>query len=184
MNKSPSPKPKKSSVRHTRAIQRDQSKRPNIAPPDQQVQALLEEVLQPATFSQVAHFHRLGLRERTLNLPVMVAFVLSLLWRHIGSVREAVRVLNEEGFLWSGPVQVSPQAVLERLRTLPPALFASVLEQVLPQMQQRSEQRKRPLPEALAWAQKHFSAVLALDGSTLDALSKKIGLLQGKTGNV
>ena len=63
------------------------------------MQALLEEVLQPATFSQVAHFHQLGLRERILNLPVMVAFVLSLLWRHIGSVREAVRVLNEEGFL-------------------------------------------------------------------------------------
>jgi len=99
MSQLPSPKPKKSSVRHTRASQRDQSKRPNIAPPDEQVQALLEEVLQPATFSQVAHFHQLGLRERILNLPVMVAFVLSLLWRHIGSVREAVRVLNEEGFL-------------------------------------------------------------------------------------
>jgi hypothetical protein len=184
MSQSPSPKPKKSSVRHTRAIQRDQSKRQNSAPPDEQVQALLEEVLQPATFSQVAHFHQLGLRERILNLPVMVAFVLSLLWRHIGSVREAVRVLNEEGLLWCGPMPVSPQAVLQRLRTLPPELFASVLEQVLPQMQERFQQRQRPLPEALAWARKHFSAVLSLDGSTLDALSKKIGLLQGMPGNV
>jgi hypothetical protein len=184
MSQSPPPKRKKSSVRHTRAIQRDQSKQPNVAPPDAQVQALLEEVLQPATFSQVAHFHQLGLRERILNLPVMVAFVLSLLWRHLGSVREAVRVLNEEGLLWTGAMPVSPQAVLQRLRTLPPALFACVLEQVLPQMQARWQQRQRPLPEALAWAREHFSAVLALDGSTLDALSKKIGLLQGAVGNV
>jgi len=184
MSKSPSNKPKKSSVRHTRAIQRDQSKRANQAPPDAQIEALLNQVLQPATFAQVAHFHQLGLRERVLNLPVMLAFVLSLLWRHIGSVREAVRVLNEEGLLWTGPMPVSPQAVLQRLRTLPPALFAGVLEQILPAMQQRWQERNRPLPEALAWASKHFSAVLALDGSTLDALCKKVGLLQGAAGNV
>ncbi len=184
MSQSPSNKPKKSSVRHTRAIQRDQSKRPNAAAPDAQVEALLNQVLQPATFSQVAYFHQLGLRERVLNLPVMLAFVLSLLWRHIGSVREAVRVLNQEGLLWTGPMPVSPQAVLQRLRTLPPALFAAVLEQILPQMHKRWHNRHRPLPESLAWARQHFSAVLALDGSTLDALSKKIGLLQQSAGTV
>lgn len=184
MNRSPSEKRKKSSVRHTRAIQRDQTKRPNSAPPDEKVEALLRQVIEPATFSQVAHFHQLGLRERTLTLPVMVAFVLSLLWRHLGSIREGVRVLNEEGVLWTAALPVSPQAVLQRLRTLPPALFESILAQVLPEMQQRFAQRKRPLPEALAWASQHFSAVLALDGSTLDALSKKIGLLQQTPGNV
>jgi len=115
MNKLSSPKPKKSSVRHTRAIQRDQTKRPNTAPPDEQIEALLKEVIQPATFAQVAHFHKLGLRERILTLPVMVAFILSLLWRHIASVREGVRVLNEEGLLWTGPMPVSPQAVLQRM---------------------------------------------------------------------
>ena len=184
MSKSPSDKPKKSSVRHTRAIQRDQTKRPNAAPPDEQVEALLKEVIQPATFSQVAHFHQLGLRERILTLPVMVAFILSLLWRHIASVREGVRVLNEEGLLWTGAMSVSPQAVLQRLRELPPDLFAKILDQVLPLMQERWKSRQRPLPEALAWATQHFSAVLALDGSTLDALSKKVGLLQGRVGTV
>lgn len=184
MSKSPSDKPKKSSVRHTRAIQRDQTKRPNAAPPDEQVEALLTEVIQPATLSEVAHFHQLGLRERILTLPVMVAFVLSLLWRHIASVREGVRVLNQEGLLWTGAMPVSPQAVLQRLRELPPDLFANILEQVLPLMQERWKKRHRPLPEALAWATTHFSAVLALDGSTLDALSKKVGLLQSKAGNV
>src|SRR5579871_6229428 len=185
MKPTSSPKPKKrkkSSVRHTRAIQRDQSKRPNAAPPDEQIQALLQEVIQPATFSQVAHFHQLGLRERVLTLPVMVAFVLSLLWRHIGSVREAVRVLNEEGLLWTGPRPVSPQAVLQRLRSVPPVLFANILEAMLPARQARWAQRTRPLPEGLRSATQPFTAVLALDGSTLDALSKKVGLLQGTAG--
>lgn len=183
MSRLPSNKPKKkSSVRHTRAIQRDQTKRPNTAPPDEKVEALLTELIAPATFSQVAHFQQWGLRERILTLPVMVAFVVSLLWRHIGSVREAVRVLNEEGLLWTGPLPVSPQAVLQRLRSLPPLLFEQVLEEVLPEMQQRSSQRKRPLPAALSWATQRFSAVLALDGSTLDALSKKVGLLQQSAG--
>jgi hypothetical protein len=184
MSQPPSKKPKKSSVRHTRAIQRDQSKRPNAPPPDEKIEALLREVIQPATLSQVAHFHELGLRERVLTLPVMVAFVLSLLWRHIGSVREAVRVLNEEGLLWSGPMPISPQAVLQRLRSVPPGLFANILEAVLPEMQARWAARTRPLPEALAHARTHFGAVLALDGSTLDALSKKVGLLAQRTGNV
>jgi Transposase DDE domain len=184
MSQSPSKKPKKSSVRHTRAIQRDQTKRPNAAPPDEKVEALLREVIQPATLSQVAHFHQLGLRERVLTLPVMVAFVVSLLWRHLGSVREGVRVLNEEGLLWTGPMPVSAQAVLQRLRSIAPVLFQNILEDVLPVLQARWHIRQRPLPEALTWATKHFTAVLALDGSTLDALSKKVGLLQGRVGNV
>jgi hypothetical protein len=177
-------KPKKSSVRHTRAIQRDQSKRQNAAPPDEQIQALLQEVIQPATWAQVAHFQQLGLRQRLLTLPVMVAFVLSLLWRHLGSVREGVRVLHQEGMLWTAPLSVSPQAMLERMRTLPPALFERILEAVLPVMQARWTQRQRPLAPALTWACQHFTAVLALDGSTLDALSKRVGLLQERTGSV
>jgi hypothetical protein len=72
---------KSSSVRHTRAIQRDRSKRPNVAPPDEQIAARLTEIVHPATLAQTAFFHRLGLRELVLNLPVMVALVLSMVWR-------------------------------------------------------------------------------------------------------
>ena len=43
----------------------------------------------------------MGLRQRILTLPVMVAFVLSLIWRQIGSVCEAVRVLKRQGMLWT-----------------------------------------------------------------------------------
>jgi hypothetical protein len=36
----------------------------------------LTELVHPFALSQVAHFHDLGLRERLLTLPVMVALVL------------------------------------------------------------------------------------------------------------
>jgi Transposase DDE domain len=173
-----------SSVRHTPAIQRDRSKRPTVAPAAPQVEARLTELIHPATFAQVAAFHALGLRARILTLPVMVAFVLSLIWRHLGSVTEAVRVLQAEGLLWVQPTTVSPQALTQRLGTLPAPLFAGVFQEVLPQLHQRWQARQRPVPPALAWAQRHFTAVLALDGSTLDTLLCKTGLLRGTEGTV
>jgi hypothetical protein len=171
-------KAKKSTVRHTRAIQRDRTKRPTTAPPPEQVEARLTELIHPATLNQVAHFHELGLRERLLNLPVMMAFVLSLIWRQIGSVAEAVRVLKREGLLWVDQLNVSQQAVEQRLGSLPALLFERVLQEVLPRMAQRWQARTRPLPAALRWARSHFGAVVALDGSTLDALLHKCGLLR------
>ncbi len=47
-------KPKKpSSVRHTRAIQRDRSKRPGVAPPDEKIAERLTEIVHPATLAQL-----------------------------------------------------------------------------------------------------------------------------------
>ena len=177
-------KPKKSSVQHTRAIQRDRTKRPNTAPPDQVIEAHLTELIHPATYAQVATFHAMGLRERILTLPVMMAFVLSLIWRHLGSVSEATRVLQEEGMLWTSPQQVTQPALEQRLRSLPPLLFQRVLLDLLPRMQQRWHNRKRPIAPAVAWAQRHFTAILALDGSTLDGLLRKVGLLREGQGPV
>jgi hypothetical protein len=130
-------KPKKSSVRHTRVIQRERTKRPNTAPPDAQIQARLTELIHPATYAQVATFHALGLRERILTLPVMMAFVLSLIWRHLGSVSEPTRVLREEGLLWASAQQVTQSAVEQRLRGLPPCLFQAVLLDLLPRLHER-----------------------------------------------
>lgn len=178
-------KPRKtSSVRHTRAIQRDRSKRPTSAPPDEEVQALLTEVVHPATYAQMASYAAMGMRQRILNLPVMVAFVLSLIWRQVGSVSEAVRVLKRQGMLWTEAKPVSQQAVSERLRTFPAELFYRVLLDILPQMQARWQVRKRPLSQALVWALEHFPDVLVLDGSTLDALLRKVGLLRAGEGPV
>ena len=174
-----STKKKPSSVRHTRAIQRDRSKRPASAPPDEQIVQRLSEIVQPATLAQVAYYQQLGLRIRVLSLPVMMALVLSLIWQQTGSVNELVRLVHSECVLWVPPlVEITQQALSSRLRTLPAALFLRVLLSVLPVLKQRWQGRKRPLPPEIAWAQSHYTEVLACDGSTLDALLRKVGLLR------
>jgi hypothetical protein len=179
------PKPKKnSSVRHTRAIQRDRSKQELHGPPSDDIQKLLEQIVSPITYSQTASYRAMGLRQRILNLPVMMAFVLSLIWRHVGSVTDAIRELNQRGILWAKPTVVSQQAVSERLRSFPPELFRQVLLDILPQMQQRWMERKRPLSAVMQWATQKFAKVLILDGSTLDALLRKVGLLREGEGTV
>jgi hypothetical protein len=165
-------------VRHTRAIQRDRSKRPPVSPPDPQVEARLTDLIHPLTLRQVAQYHDLGLRERVLSLPVMVALVLSMIWRQVGSVTTLTHLLHHEGLLWTAPVRVSQQALALRLRVFPADLFRQVLDDLLPQMQGRWQARQRPLPPELAWARDRFTAVLAADGSTLDALLRKVGLLR------
>jgi len=169
---------KSSSVRHTRAIQRDRSKRSPAAPPDEEVQARLTEIIHPATLNQVAHFHELGLRERTLTLPIMVGLVLSMIWRQIGGISDLVRVVQTEVVLWVPPLKVSQQALAARLASLPAALFQGVLQQVLPELHRTWPQRERPLPPEIAWAQARYRQVVACDGSTLDALVRKTGLLK------
>jgi hypothetical protein len=63
-------------------------------------------------------------------------------------------------------------------------LFYRVLMEILPQMQQRWQTRKRPLSKAMAWALERFSDVGVLDGSTLDALLRKVDLLREGEGPV
>jgi hypothetical protein len=165
-------------VRHTRAIQRDRSKRPEVAPPDEKVTERLTEIVHPATQAQIAYFHNLGLRERVLNLPVMVALVLSMVWRQIGEVTTLVKTLRDEGLLWATPRRVSQQAVSQRLRTFPAILFLRILQTVLPLMHARWQARQRPLPPEITWAQARYTEVTVHDGSTLDALLRKVGLLR------
>jgi hypothetical protein len=169
---------KSSSVRHTRAIQRDRSKRPAAMPPDEQIEARLGELIHPATLRQVAYFHQLGLRERVLTLPIMVALVISMIWRQIPGASELVRIVRRELVLWVPTLQVSQQAFSERLRTLPAELFLQVLLAVLPRLHTAWQQRQRPLPPEVAWAQVHYTQVALVDGSTLDALLRKVGLLR------
>lgn len=59
----------------------------------------MEEVVHPAVYAQLNTYYAMGLRARILTLPVMVAFILGMLWQQVGSVREAVRILREEGML-------------------------------------------------------------------------------------
>jgi hypothetical protein len=172
----------KSTVRHTRAIARDRSKRPISAPPAEAIAARLQEIVHPATLQQVRYFHDLGLRERVLTLPVMVGLVLGLVWRQLGSVSELVRVIHQELVLWVPPLpKLTQQAVAERLQTLPAELFQRVLEAVLPVLHERWQARQRPVPPEVAWARAHYRRFLIADGSTLDALLRKLKLLANGT---
>jgi len=167
---------KGSTVRHTRAIAGDRSKRVITAPSDAAVEARLTALIHPLTLGQVAHYHDLGLRERVLSLPIMVALVLSMIWRQVGSASTLVRLLHRAGLLWTAPVRVSQQALAARLRTFPADVVHRVLDDLLPQLQARGAERTRPLPPELAWARAPYTAVLAVDGSTLDALLRQVGL--------
>ena len=169
---------KASSVRHTRAIRKNRVGQPIAAPSDEQIKERIQEIVHPATLAQVSYFHRLGLRERTLSFVVMVAFVLEMIWRQIGSVSALTRLVQKEAVLWEQPRKVSQQAMSQRLSSLPSELFLQVLQDILPVMRERWMERERPLSAELLWAAERYRAVLAVDGSTLDALIRKIGLLQ------
>ena len=177
-------KKKKSTVRHTRAVQRDRSKRPLAAPPEGEIADRLQELVLPATRKvQEDAFGYPGLRLRKLTLVVMMAFVLSLIWRHVGNISQGMRLLSSEGLLWTGVVRVSQQAISSRMGTLCSHLFLDVLMAMLPILHSRSHDRKRPLPPELQWAKDLYSQVAVVDGSTLDSLLRKIGLLKGALVN-
>ena len=177
-------KRKASSVRHTRAIQRARIQHPLAAPPPAQITARLKALILPDTEAQQATAHDLfGVRLRELTPVVMMALVLSLIWRQVDNVSAGVRLLNSEGLLWVTAMAVTQQAVSQRLSSLPANLFLNILAAVLPLCQTRWQARDQPLPPELAWAQARYTRVLACDGSTLDALVRKIGLLRGLLKN-
>jgi hypothetical protein len=96
----------------------------------------------------------------------------------VPSVAELSCLLEREGLLWAPKRLVSSQALSLRLRCLPATLFHQVLTEVLPIVAQRAATRSRPLPPVIARLQRHFPCVWAVDGSTLEALFKKVGLLR------
>lgn len=152
------------------------------APASPAVEARLADLVSPVAFALGDEYRRRGLRERVLALPVMVAVVLALIWRQVPSVSELGRVLAREGLLWAPKQAVSQQALSLRLRCLPADLFARVLAELLPRLRARAAARARPLPPVAAGALAHFACVWAVDGTTLEALFKKVGLLRGAGG--
>lgn len=61
----------------------------------------LEDLVKPCVYNQQAYYRSLGMRERILNLPLMVAAVLTLVWRQVPSCRELNRMLARENLLWA-----------------------------------------------------------------------------------
>ncbi len=172
----------------------DHVRRKNVPGPDNEaIEAQLTELVSPAVSNQMAYYRQLGLRSRILNLPLMVAAVLTILWRQVPSVHELTRMLAREDLLWCQAVKVSQQALSQRFLSFPAVLFEGVLKELLPQLHQRwQERQRRPLPESVAYARQYFEQIWVADGSTLEALFRKlkvledvpVGQLAGKIGTV
>jgi hypothetical protein len=148
------------------------------APSDADIEQRLNDLVKPAVYAELTHYRQLGLRNRLLNLPVMVSVVLALLWRHVPGVCELQRLLARERVLWTRPLQVSQPALSERLLTFPAELFQHVLEAVLAALPARNVARTRPQPALLQRVRARFAALYALDGTTLEALFRKLQALQ------
>lgn len=58
---------------------------------DQVIAKHLTDLLTPTINSQSKFFRELGLRDRILTLPLMIAAVLTLLWRDVPGVTELNR---------------------------------------------------------------------------------------------
>lgn len=143
------------------------------------VETRLKALLTPVVWQQVAYYRQLGLRDRLLNLPLMVALVLTLLWRQVPSVHELTRLLAREDLLWCKAVEVRQQSLSERFLVFPAELFERVLKALLPTLVERwHERQQRPLPPAVQMAREHFSAIWIVDGSTLEALFRKLKALE------
>lgn len=122
------------------------------------------------------------MRQRLLTLPVMVAIIVSLVWRRVPSVAEVQKILAQESLLGMAPLQVSPQAINKRLDVLPAAVMGQLLVEVCTRLQ---AQAPPTLPHP-SWApvREHFPRLAIVDGSTLEALRKKTEVLRQREGLV
>lgn len=159
---------------------RRQTQLPN--PAIEQIEAQIYALLEPSSFKPLRDSPGLdnkNLRDRKLTLPVMMAVVVSLVYRQIAGLSEAIRLLATEGLMWVEPMLVSKQALSQRLKKIPAKLFAQVFEQVI--------EKIRATPQAnrisQQWQQVHqtFGAVWIADGSTLEELRKKLKALSDQT---
>lgn len=131
----------------SKRLNRDHAKkthRPMVE--DQAIAEHLTALLTPVIALQSRFFRQLKLRARVLTLAVMVAAVLTLLWRDVPGVTELGRLLETEGFLWCERTKVSQQALSQRFLTFPAVLFERIFTEILPTLQQRWSSRfSRPL---------------------------------------
>lgn len=162
---------------------------PGPLPAVAEIEAELTALLTPALFAPRQLQRRdprnparlIRLRARILTLPVMVALVVSLVWRRLGSIAEVQRVLVQDGLLWVSPLQVSEQALAKRLDTLPARALAEVFTEVSARLQ---AQPPPQIPGLERWTEvcTRFSRIAMVDGSTLEAIRKKTQLLQAQPG--
>ena len=139
----------------------------------------LKALLTPAIFAQEKYYKQLGLRDRIINLSFMLGAVLTLLWRQVPGVQELTRLLAREDVLWCRATKVAQQSLSQRFLVFPAELFERVFKNLLPQLQFNWQQRvKRPLPDSVKYALHNFEQIWIADGSTLEALFRKLKSLE------
>ena len=160
---------------------------------DEVIAEQLEDLLTPAITAQENYYRQLGLRDRVLTLPLMVAAVLTLLWRDVAGVTELTRMLAREGFLWCRPKAVSQQAISQRFLTFPAELLERIFKDLLPHFKANWHSRnQRKIPESIQFTLSKFDKIWIVDCSVLEALFRKLGSLEdvpkgklaGKIGTV
>ena len=157
----------------------DHARRTHVpVPADADIEHRLTTLVKPAVFAELDYYRHLGLRNRLLTLPVMVAVVLAMVWRAVPGVATLQRMLARERMLWASPTPVSQPALAERFLTFPAVLFERVLYRVLARLPKRVAQRTRPLPPPLATITPRFTAIYALDTTILEALFRKLDILR------
>ena len=138
---------------------------------DEAIASQLEALLTAGITAQENYYRQLKLRDRILNLPLMLAAVLTLLWRDVAGVTELTRMLAREGFLWCRPTTVSQQAISQRFLTFPASLFEKVFKDLLPNLRASWYSRNgRPIPESVQFALLKFEKIWIVDCSIKDSI--------------
>jgi hypothetical protein len=122
------------------------------------------------------------LRPRLLTRPVMVAILVSRVWRRGPSMAEGQQMLARAGRLGVFPRRVSPQAMTTRREVLPAAVMGQLLADVCPRVQTPPPP---PLPPP-RWApvRAPFPRLALVDGSTLAARRQPTPCLRPREGLV
>ena len=142
------------------------------------------ELLEPTMFTPLKYLqgnHEKLMRDRLLSLPVMVALVVSIVYRQIAGLSEAVRVLKEEGLLWVEPLKITKQAVSKRIMNVPAEIFAILLKGVLEKAAEKA--KKLQVGEKWERVREKFSVVWIADGSTLEQIRKRMKISKEKRSN-
>lgn len=175
---------RKAAFRSNSTVRNHARPRDPIIATNEAIEERLTALISPTVFSLGSNVGGYNIRERVLRLPVMVALLLTMVWRRVESVRSLAGLLEREKVLWANPVRVTQQALHKRLRAFPAALFSDLFAKLVPIFQARAAVRSRPLPDVVQRATKHFSGILAADGTTLEELFKKTDALRETSGTV
>src|SRR6266545_2782404 len=125
---------------------------------------------------------RIRRRQRLLTRPVMVAIMVSLVWRRLPALAAVQKVWAREGMRWVTPRRVSPQALTTRLDVLP----AAVRGQLCAEVGARLQPQAPPVVPPPSWGpvREHVPRLAMVDGSTWEARRHKSPVVRERAGVV